>query len=85
MSSGDDGLLGNLPRRRPGTRSAKRDQAPRGATARPGPTRAAPADAEPRQPDAVGDVLRAAAGAAEAGARIAQDVAREVLRRLPRP
>ena len=74
MDGEESGLLGNLPRSRPGTRSEKRD---------------GPAPAEPRTPaapdpqaagsgDAVGDALRTVA-------RTASGVTREILRRLPRP
>ena len=72
----DDGVLGNLPRSRPGTRSEKRA------------TREPPAP-QPRAPepdtDPVGGALRMVGGLAAGGARVAQGVAREVLRRMPRP
>ena len=80
MNGDDRGLLGNLPRSRPGTRSEKRDEAP--------PSRQAPPSREPAQAsggDPVGDALRAAGRTAEAGLRTAGDVTREILRRLPRP
>ena len=73
MDREESGLLGNLPRSRPGTRSDKRD---------------APSAAEPQQPspeppaagpgDSLGDAVRTVARAAEG-------VTREILRRLPRP
>jgi hypothetical protein len=129
----DGGVLENLPRSRPGQRSAKRSSkgsAPdasgagrsgakaatraeeRGAkasqpapgstarnTARPKPaagtrrvagggageSAAGGAPLEPQPSDPVGDALRLAASVAATGARVAQGVAREVLRRLPRP
>ena len=119
MSGEDPGLLGNLPRSRPGTRSQKRasgrattskaGSAPK-AKAKPATKRAAPkrttpkagapkrstaAKTPPPRPaapppaeeshDAVGDALRGAAKAANAGLRVANGVTREVLRRLPRP
>jgi hypothetical protein len=74
------GVLKNLPRSRPGTRSHKRDPggATRATSARPsGP-------AEPAA-DPVGGAVRAVAGAAGAGLRAADALTREVLRRLPRP
>jgi hypothetical protein len=118
----EDGVLGNLPRSRPGRRSEKRKPgAPAKAsaaaaaraertgaraskparaseprsTARPkpaaGPRRAAGAAAGEQQgpprrdPDAVTSALRTVAGLAGGGARVANGVARELLRRLPRP
>jgi hypothetical protein len=107
----DGGVLGNLPRSRPGQRSEKRTgrtaaaAAPKGR-AQPGkPAGAQPsaggarqqaagtrasAGAPPKQPashagDRVGDALRTVTGVAATGARVAGGVAREVLRRLPRP
>jgi hypothetical protein len=95
----DGGVLENLPRSRPGTRSEKRASAGAGATtkrarARPkGSSSRTGARAEDRQPqpaarrsaDPVGDAIRGAAKAAETGVRIAGNVAREFLRRVPRP
>jgi hypothetical protein len=109
----DGGVLGNLPRSRPGHRSEKRTAAkaaprtersaaerpaakasagrakpgaakrPQGtATSQRRPTEDAPAA---RSGDAVGDTIRTVAGVASTGARVAGGVAREVLRRLPRP
>jgi hypothetical protein len=80
MNGDDRGLLGNLPRSRPGTRSEKRGGAP---SAEESP--ASPKPAEPAAGDPVGDALRTAARTAEAGLRTAGDVTREILRRLPRP
>jgi hypothetical protein len=72
MDGEEPGLLGKLPRSRPGTRSDKRDGPP--------PAEAAPAPEAAAEPsgDPVGDTLRAVA-------RTAGDVTREILRRLPRP
>jgi hypothetical protein len=85
----DNGVLGNLPRSRPGTRSQKRDapapaarsQPPRQARSRPKPP---PAPA-PQAGDPVGDAVRGAARAAGAGLKLANGVTREFLRRLPKP
>jgi hypothetical protein len=109
----DGGVLGNLPRSRPGQRSAKRTErtATPAAGAKPGPAkrpqkpatkRSAPAggakSGAARRPqsaardrpsshagDPVGDAIRTVTGVAATGARVAGGVAREVLRRLPRP
>ena len=81
MSGEEPGLLGNLPRSRPGRRSQKRPAAPAAAT----PPRTEVKRADGDDGDPVGDVLRVAARTAEAGLRAASDVTREVLRRLPRP
>jgi hypothetical protein len=134
----DGGVLGNLPRSRPGQRSEKRTGAKRAASpakagsggakagrssssaakaasraersaapaaekapgseprsrARPkpaaGPRQAAGAaagedQATARGGDPVGDAIRTVTGIATTGARVAGGVAREVLRRLPRP
>ena len=80
MNGDDRGLLGNLPRSRPGTRSEKRDRTPPAEAAPPPPERAGSTAGDP-----VGDALRTAARTAEAGLRTAGDVTREILRRLPRP
>jgi hypothetical protein len=80
----DDGVLGNLPNSRPGRRSSKRPATPAGAAKRRPPAPPKPAEEEP-QTDPVGDVIRAATGLASVGARVANGVAREVVRRLPRP
>jgi hypothetical protein len=103
MTDDDGGVLGNLPRSRPGQRSEKRTgrtaaeaAAPRKAAPKkaappkqtaPPPTQTAP---PPQQPpshagDPVGDAIRTVTGVAATGARVAGGVAREVLRRLPRP
>ena len=79
----DGGVLGNLPNSRPGRRSTKRSVSP------PPPSKSPPAPAEPAEPDAqgdpLGDAIRAATGIAASGARVANGVARELVRRLPRP
>jgi hypothetical protein len=79
----DGGVLGNLPDSRPGRRSSKRP-AQSGAAAKPRPQRAAKPAPEQEQDDPVGEAIRTATGLATAGARVAQGVAREVVRRLPR-
>ena len=106
----DGGVLGNLPRSRPGRRSAKRSEgaaaaarsAPR--TAKPRTIRAKPAaDArgmaggsrgERQAPSGerpahgggpVGAALRLGGSVVGGGGRAAYGLAREVLRRLPRP
>jgi hypothetical protein len=96
----EDGVLANLPRSRSGRRSSKRAPATPQQAARPDPPpaarpaagarRAAGAAAERQPPitpesDSVGDAIRTATGVAAAGARLANGMAREVLRRLPRP
>ena len=103
----DGGVLGNLPRSRPGQRSEKRTgrteakaagdvareaapaskAAPAGGAAREAPpasqTRDAPASSHAGDP--VGHAIRTVTGVVATGARVAGGVAREVLRRLPRP
>jgi hypothetical protein len=97
----DGGVLGNLPRSRPGRRSQKRDTAARAAetaerrsakAARPsGQTAAGPARRRGAKPppaeggDPVGEAVRLAAGIAQTGLQVASGLTREVLRRLPRP
>ena len=138
----DGGVLGNLPRSRPGQRSEKRtertaaqggepEKGAQAATSAGAPSKTAGAhsktagapsktagaprttagpskktagarrsaaaspgrpgtDARPEQPashagDPVGDAIRTVTGVATTGARVAGGVAREVLRRLPRP
>ncbi len=80
MSPEDPGMLGNLPRSRPGRRSDKRSAAAGPSPSQPGPA----TEPEPRD-DAVGHVLKAAAKGVGTGLRVANGVTREVLRRLPRP
>jgi hypothetical protein len=80
----DGGVLGNLPNSRPGRRSSKRPATP-GTAAKPRPQAPAkPADDRPDS-DPIGDVIRTATDLASAGARVANGVARELVRRLPRP
>ena len=80
MPTEEGGLLGDLPRERPGTRSAKR--------ARPRP--AGPPGGEPAEPpsrtagELATEPLRLAVGAAEAGLKVASRVTGELIRRLPR-
>lgn len=103
----DGGVLGNLPRSRPGRRSEKRDAGAKAAprAERSGARAAKPAQARRRPPapapvaeparaakpappaggDPVTGALRTVTGLAATGARVANGVAREVLRRLPRP
>jgi hypothetical protein len=78
----DGGVLGNLPNERPGTRSKKRPATPRAAS-KPKPAASEHAE-QPAQTDPVSDAIRTATGLAAAGARVANGVAREVMRRLPR-
>jgi hypothetical protein len=87
----EEGVLGNLPRSRPGQRSAKRANKP-ADTARAGrtaPKRAKPAAKRPPPPSQsrspVSGVLRTVTSLAGGGARLAHGAARGVLRRLPRP
>jgi hypothetical protein len=80
MPKDEGGLLGDLPRQRPGTRSPKR------------PERPAERPVEPSQPTPPGrtagematEPLRLAVGAAEAGLKVASRVTGELIRRLPR-
>jgi hypothetical protein len=104
----DGGVLGNLPRSRPGARSEKRTEktAAKAATRaeRSGSKAAAPASGaksqsrsqpkrkstappqpDPHAGDPLGGAIRTVTGVAATGARVAGGVAREVLRRLPRP
>ena len=83
MSSEEPGLLGNLPRSRPGRRSEKRAGATSRAPAKQPPPSAQ--SAPERADDPVGDVLRVAAKGVGSGLRVANGVTRQVLRRLPRP
>jgi hypothetical protein len=79
----DGGVLGNLPRSRPGRRSDKRPDEPAPPREQPSAGAHGPADRAPADPMA--DAIRTATGMAAAGARVANGLAREVLRRLPRP
>jgi hypothetical protein len=80
--SEEGGLLGDLPRRRPGTRSAKRSERA------PGPRPSSPPAAEPAAPRTAGELatepLRLAVGATEAGLKVASRITGELIRRLPR-
>jgi hypothetical protein len=103
----DAGVLGNLPRTRPGRRSDKRSagrpaetagaaarksetgggaaaQAPRPKRRRPAAPAPEPAP-EPRRRGPIEDAVHTAGSIVGTGARIAEGVAREVLRRVPRP
>ncbi len=85
MNGEEPGLLGKLPRSRPGKRSEKREGP---AATGPEPASGASPTGEPAADaggDPVGNALRSAARTAEAGLRTANDVTREILRRLPRP
>jgi hypothetical protein len=80
MPTEEGGLLGDLPRRRPGTRSSKRpDRAPR---PRPGPSE--PAAAPRTAGEAATEPLRLAVGVAEAGLKVASRITGELIRRVPR-
>ena len=82
MSGEEGGLLGDLPRRRPGTRSAKRVAKP------PPPRPTAPPPAAAEAPRTAGELatepLRLAVGAAEAGLKVASRITAELIRRVPR-
>ena len=80
----DGGVLGNLPRSRPGRRSDKRAAAP----GRVRTEHAEPPEASPQEPagdSSIGGVARALSSLAGGGAGAAHGIAREALRRLPRP
>lgn len=88
----DQGVLGNLPRSRPGQRSEKRTQpssattgkaAPRSRPRRKPASKPPPAP-PPRRVDPITGAVRLAAEAGCAGVRLAGGVARGVFRRLPR-
>ena len=81
MPTDEGGLLGDLPRERPGTRSEKRaDRPPR--------SRSAPPPAQEPTARTAGEIatepLRLAVGVAEAGLKVASRVTGELIRRLPR-
>ena len=83
----DSGVLGNLPRSRPGTRSAKRD-APAAAASRSKRAQARPAPRPPEPSsgaDPVGEAVRTVVKVAGAGLKLADGVTRGVLGRLPKP
>lgn len=77
----DGGVLGNLPHSRPGPRSAKRPAQPQA----PQPPPAGQTRETSEQTDPIGAAIRTAAGVAATGAKVASDVGRELVRRLPRP
>ena len=81
MPADEGGLLGDLPRQRPGTRSSKRAE-------RPAPSRPEPPSAPEERPLTAGEVatqpLRLAVGAAEAGLKVASRITGELIRRVPR-
>ncbi len=79
MPKDEGGLLGDLPRERPGTRSPKRS----GRTA---PRPAVPVEPAPERTagELATEPLRLAVGAAEAGLKVASRVTGELIRRLPR-
>ena len=80
MPTDEGGLLGDLPRERLGTRSAKRaDRTPQARPAPPEP------EAGPRSAGELAtEPLRLAVGAAEAGLKVASRITGELIRRLPR-
>ena len=82
-------MLGDLPRTRPGTRSAKRSATPRatpGPRSRKAAAARAPATAErPAEGDLVIGAARAVAGVARVGLQTASRVAGGVINRIPRP
>ena len=82
MSADEGGLLGDLPRRRPGTRSSKR--ADRTVRARPAPPPPAAGGPPLTAGEAATQPLRLAVGAAEAGLKVASRITGELIRRLPR-
>jgi hypothetical protein len=101
VNDNPDGILGNLPRSRPGVRSDKRaggasppkrtPAKPKAAGAKPRATKAtakpkAPPPPPPqKQPDTIERAVQLAGDVAETGIKVAAKVAVGVLRRLPRP
>lgn len=83
----DGGVLGNLPHSRPGRRSDKRNAGrPASRAKRPAAAAAREAPEAPVQARGpVDDIVGGTAKLAGTGLRVAGGVAREVLRRLPRP
>ena len=79
MAGEDPRLLGDLPRRRPGNRSAKRPDRTARSQATPPPEPAGVTAGE-----AATEPLRLAVGAAEAGLKVASRITGELIRRLPR-
>jgi hypothetical protein len=82
MPADEGGLLGDLPRRRPGTRSEKR--ADRTVRERSGPPKTRSQAPERTAGEAATDPLRLAVGVAEAGLKVASRVTGELIRRVPR-
>jgi hypothetical protein len=81
MAAEEGGLLGDLPRERPGTRSAKRAARPE--------RRASAAQGRPPAPgmtagEAATQPLRLAVAAAETGLQVASRITGGLIRRLPR-
>jgi hypothetical protein len=94
VNDNPDGILGNLPRSRPGVRSEKRaaEGAPPKrtppkpkATATAAKPRATKAKSTAPEPDSLERAVRLAGDVAETGIKVAAKVAGGVLRRLPRP
>ena len=96
MSDENDGILGNLPRSRPGVRSDKRasagakakatkPRAQRKAAAAPPPPPPPPPPEPESHTDPVGIALKAGETVARTGLKVAGRVAGGVMRRLPRP
>jgi hypothetical protein len=89
MSEPTDGILGNLPRSRPGVRSDKRASAARAGGATPSPPAPEPkpgeAASEAPAESAIGLAIGAGETVARTGVKVAARVAGGVLRRLPRP
>jgi hypothetical protein len=81
----DGGVLGNLPRSRPGRRSDKRAAAPSRVRTDHAEPPEEPYPREPAGDSSIGGVARALTSLAGGGARTAHGIAREALRRLPRP
>ena len=82
MPADEGGLLGDLPRRRPGTRSEKR--ADRTVRERATPPKTGPQAPQRTAGEAATDPLRLAVGVAEAGLKVASRITGELIRRVPR-
>ena len=80
MPKDEGGLLGDLPRERPGTRSPKRASRPAQRPVEP----AEPAPAARSAGELATEPLRLAVGAAEAVLGVTSRVTGELIRRLPR-
>ena len=81
MAGDEGGLLGDLPRQRPGTRSARRAGRPERRHSEPWEA------ARPRRRtagEAATEPLRLAVGAVETGLRVASSITGGLIRRLPR-